>query len=93
MGSGREQQCQRVQRGMRCGCSPRQGRLHPSCQSHTDFWPTPGCFGEGGLWLHLELVPTLGCLLTSWLFLFPVALQMPEGLLMFACTIADIIER
>lgn len=47
--------------------------------------------------VHLELVPASGCpfqpLLTPWLFLFPVALQMPEGLLMFACTIADIIER
>lgn len=32
-------------------------------------------------------------LLTLGLFLFPVALQMPEGLLMFACTIADIVER
>lgn len=42
-------------------------------------------------------VPVSGCplrpLLTLGLFLFPVALQMPEGLLMFACTIADIIER
>lgn len=79
------------------GYSPRQDSVHPSCQSHPDFWPTPGWFGEGGLWLHLELVLSSGCpfqpLLTPWLFLFPVALQMPEGLLMFACTIADIIER
>lgn len=63
----------------------------------------------GGLFLQLPLeldtlapglcaqVLVLGCplqpLLTPGLFLFPVALQMPEGLLMFACTIADIIER
>lgn len=79
------------------GYSPRQDSLHSSCQSHLDFWPTPAWFGYGGLWLHLELLRTKGCpfqpLLTPWLFLFPVALQMPEGLLMFACTIADIIER
>ena len=63
--------------------------------------------GGSCLWLLLELgvfapgvsapVPTLGHplqpLLTPGLFLFPVALQMPEGLLMFACTIVDIIER
>lgn len=40
--------------------------------------------GVGPVWEHPPL---------STAFLFPVALQMPEGLLMFACTIADSIER
>lgn len=79
---------------MRCvhresGYSPRQDNVCPSCQSHPDFWLVWGGW--------FVAVPTSGCpfqpLLTPWLFLLPVALQMPEGLLMFACTIADIIER
>uniref|UniRef100_A0A8C3U969 2-(3-amino-3-carboxypropyl)histidine synthase subunit 1 n=1 Tax=Catharus ustulatus TaxID=91951 RepID=A0A8C3U969_CATUS len=37
--------------------------------------------------------PSWSLLLPTTLWGAPVALQMPEGLLMFACTIADIIER
>lgn len=70
--------------------------MHPGCQSHWGFGPIPAWFG-----LFCDLagahIPASGCplqpLVTLGLFLFPVALQMPEGLLMFACTIADIIER
>lgn len=89
------------------GDGPRRDRGYPCCQSHQDLWPVPGCFGRALLWLPLELgvldleagaqVPASGHplqpLLTRGLFLFPVALQMPEGLLMFACTIVDIVER
>lgn len=76
-----------------------QGRTvcTPAARATQIFGQHLAGLGEGGLWLHLELVSASGCpfqpLLTPWLFLFPVALQMPEGLLMFACTIADIIER
>jgi hypothetical protein len=31
--------------------------------------------------------------ISSWFLIRTVALQMPEGLLMFACTIADILEQ
>ena len=45
--------------------------------------------------LKLKKTQGVNCLFTQTLCLFSisVALQFPEGLLLFACTIADILER
>lgn len=48
VGSKRDEVCvQGLDVSRENGYGLRQDHTHPGCQSHQDFWPVSGCFGEG----------------------------------------------